>query len=145
MKLDGFDYHCIPGETGVDIYNLVKFRRSNQNTCLNQKPIVREGDFVKRGQVIADGAATHQGELSLGKNVLVAFMSWEGYNFEDSILVSEKLLKQDVYTSVHIEEFECTARDTKLGKEDITRDIPNVGESALSKLDEKGISIASVR
>ncbi len=122
-----------------DIYNLVKFRRSNQNTSLNQKPIVRVGDRVKRNDVIADGSATERGELALGQNVLVAFMPWQGYNFEDSILVSERLIRDDVYTSVHIEEFECVARDTKLGKEEITRDIPNVGEEALKNLDEAGI------
>ena len=122
-----------------DIYNLVKFQRSNQNTALNQKPIVRVGDRVKRGDVISDGSATERGELALGQNVLVAFMPWQGYNFEDSILVSERLVREDVYTSIHIEEFECIARDTKLGKEEITRDIPNVGEEALKNLDEAGI------
>ena len=122
-----------------DIYNLVKFRRSNQNTALNQKPIVHVGDRVKRGDVIADGAATERGELALGQNLLVAFMPWQGYNFEDSILVSERLIREDVYTTIHIEEFECVARDTKLGKEEITRDIPNVGEEALKNLDEAGI------
>ena len=128
------------GEGGEfpDIYNLVKFQRSNQNTCLNQKPIVHPGERVKGGDVIADGPATEQGELALGQNVLVAFMPWGGYNFEDSILISEKLVKNDVFTSVHIEEFECVARDTKLGKEEITRDIPNVGEEALKDLDESG-------
>ena len=123
----------------VDIYNLLKYQRSNQNTCLNQKPIVKKGDRCKRGDVIADGAATETGELALGQNVLVAFMPWQGYNFEDSILLSENLLKQDIFTSIHIEEFECIARDTKLGKEEITRDIPNVGEEALKDLDESGI------
>ncbi|PRQ02288.1 DNA-directed RNA polymerase subunit beta [Enhygromyxa salina] len=122
-----------------DIYNLVKFRRSNQNTALNQKPIVNVGDRVKKGDVIADGAATERGELALGQNLLVAFMPWQGYNFEDSILVSERLIREDVYTTIHIEEFECVARDTKLGKEEITRDIPNVGEEALKNLDEAGI------
>jgi DNA-directed RNA polymerase subunit beta len=122
-----------------DIYNLVKFQRSNQNTCINQKPIVDTGDRVNAGDVIADGPATDSGELALGQNCLVAFMPWGGYNFEDSILVSERLVKDDVYTSVHIEEFECIARDTKLGKEEITRDIPNVGEEALKDLDESGI------
>ncbi|MEM7153243.1 MAG: DNA-directed RNA polymerase subunit beta [Myxococcota bacterium] len=122
-----------------DIYNLVKFQRSNQNTALNQKPIVRVGDRVKSGDVIADGSATERGELALGQNVVVAFMPWQGYNFEDSILVSERLVREDVYTSIHIEEFECVARDTKLGKEEITRDIPNVGEEALRNLDEAGI------
>ena len=125
--------------SGVDIYNLMKFRRSNQNTCINQKPIVAKGDRVVRGQVIADGPATQQGELALGQNVLVAFMPWGGYNFEDAILISERLVKDDRYTSIHIEEFEIEARDTKLGKEEITRDIPNVGEEALKDLDESGI------
>ncbi|BCR04035.1 DNA-directed RNA polymerase subunit beta [Desulfuromonas versatilis] len=125
--------------TGVDIYTLIKFARSNQNTCLNQKPIVRVGDRVKRGEIIADGPSTQWGELALGQNVVVAFMPWEGYNFEDSILISEKLVKEDRYTSVHIEEFECVARDTKLGKEEITDDIPNLGEDALADLDESGI------
>jgi DNA-directed RNA polymerase subunit beta len=125
--------------TGVDIYNLVKFIRSNQNTCLNQKPIVKVGDQVKRGEIIADGPSTQLGELALGQNVLVAFMPWGGYNFEDSILISEKLVREDRYTSVHIEEFECVARDTKLGKEEITDDIPNLGEDALADLDESGI------
>ncbi|MCS6911850.1 MAG: DNA-directed RNA polymerase subunit beta [Myxococcales bacterium] len=122
-----------------DIYTLVKFQRSNQNTCINQKPIVQRGDRVRPGDVIADGPACEMGELALGQNVLVAFMPWGGYNFEDSILVSERLVKDDVYTSIHIEEFECVARDTKLGKEEITRDIPNVGEDALKDLDESGI------
>ncbi|MBE0599015.1 MAG: DNA-directed RNA polymerase subunit beta, partial [Desulfuromonadales bacterium] len=125
--------------TGVDIYNLTKFARSNQNTCLNQKPIVKVGDRVKRGEIIADGPSTEFGELALGQNVLVAFMPWEGYNFEDSILISEKLVKEDRYTSIHIEEFECVARDTKLGKEEITDDIPNLGEDSLKDLDESGI------
>ena len=123
----------------VDIYNLVKYKRSNQNTCLNQKPIVRKGDRVKAGDCIADGPATDHGELALGRNLLVAFMPWGGYNFEDSILISERVVKEDLYTSVHIEEFECVARDTKLGKEEMTRDIPNVGEEALKDLDEAGI------
>ncbi|HUH05190.1 MAG TPA: DNA-directed RNA polymerase subunit beta, partial [Kofleriaceae bacterium] len=122
-----------------DIYNLTKFQRSNQNTCMNQKPIVKRGDTVKAGDVIADGPATETGELALGQNIVVAFMPWGGYNFEDSILVSERLIKNDTFTSVHIEEFECVARDTKLGKEEITRDIPNVGEEALKDLDESGI------
>ena len=122
-----------------DIYKLIKFQRSNQSTCLNQKPIVREGERVKKGDVIADGAATDRGELALGQNVLVAFMPWNGYNYEDSILISERVVKQDLYTSIHIEEFECVARDTKLGKEEITRDIPNVGDEALGSLDDAGI------
>ena len=124
---------------GVDIYNLTKFRRSNHNTCLNQKPIVFRGDVLEEGQVIADGPSTDKGELALGKNVIVAFMPWGGYNFEDSILLNERLLRDDVFTSVHIEEFEVVARDIKLGKEEITRDIPNVGEDALRNLDESGI------
>lgn len=123
----------------VDIYNLTKYRRSNQNTCINQRPIIKLGDRVTKGEVIADGPATDLGELSLGQNILVAFMPWGGYNFEDSILISEGLLKDDVFTSIHIEEFECIARDTKLGKEEITRDIPNVGEEALRNLDATGI------
>ena len=125
--------------TGVDIYNLLKFTRSNQNTCINQKPIVKTGDKVWAGDVLADGPATQWGELALGQNVLVAFMPWHGYNFEDSILISEKLVQDDRYTSIHIEEFECVARDTKLGREEITDDIPNLGEDALSDLDESGI------
>ena len=126
-------------EKDVTIYNLSKFIRSNQNTCFNHRPIVREGEFVEAGEIIADGPATDQGELALGKNVTVAFMPWGGYNFEDSILVSERLVRDGVYTSVHIEEFEVVARDTKLGKEEITRDIPNVGEEALNNLDVSGI------
>ncbi len=126
-------------EVGSDIYTLIKFKRSNQNTCINQKPVVREGDRVVKGQVIADGPCTEQGELALGRNVLVAFMPWRGYNFEDAILISEKLVKEDYYTSVHIEEFEIEARDTKLGPEEITRDIPNVSEHALRDLDESGV------
>ncbi|HUG37846.1 MAG TPA: DNA-directed RNA polymerase subunit beta, partial [Candidatus Limnocylindrales bacterium] len=123
----------------LDIYNLTKYRRSNQNTCINQRPIVRKGDRVQSGDVIADGPGTDQGELALGRNVLVAFMPWGGYNFEDAILVSERLVKDDRYTSLHIEEFEVQARDTKLGKEEVTRDIPNVSEEALKDLDESGI------
>jgi len=126
-------------EVGADIYQLIKFRRSNQNTCINQKPIVYKGQRVGAGQVLADGPCTDRGELALGRNVLVAFMPWRGYNFEDAILVSEKLVKEDSYTSIHIEEFEIEARDTKLGPEDITRDIPNVSESLLKALDESGI------
>ena len=130
-----------PGGNGspVDIYKLTKFQRTNQNTCFNQRPIVAPGDKVEKGQIIADGPATAMGELALGKNVMVAFMPWGGYNFEDSILVSERLIKDDVFTSIHIEEFEVMARDTKLGKEEITRDIPNVGEDALGNLDDSGI------
>ena len=125
--------------TGVDIYNLIKFARSNQNTCINNKPVVKVGDVVKRFDVIADGPSTEMGELALGQNIVVAFMPWGGYNFEDSILVSEKLVKDDRYTSIHIEEFECVSRDTKLGKEEITSDIPNLGEEALKDLDDSGI------
>jgi len=126
-------------DPGVDIYTLIKYKRSNQNTCINQRPIVHVGEHVKKGEVIADGPATSMGELALGRNVLVGFMPWGGYNFEDSILMSEKLLKEDTYTSIHIEEMECVARDTKLGKEEITCDIPNAGEEALKDLDESGI------
>jgi DNA-directed RNA polymerase subunit beta len=126
-------------EVGVNIYDLVKYRRSNQNTCINQVPIVSKGDIIKKGDIIADGPATDNGELALGQNLLVAFMPWDGYNFEDSILISEKVLKNDLFTSIHIEEFECVARDTKLGKEEITPDIPNVGEDALRNLDDSGI------
>jgi len=126
-------------DPGVDIYTLIKYKRSNQNTCINQRPIVHMGERVKKGEVIADGPATDMGELALGRNVLVGFMPWGGYNFEDSILISEKLLKEDTYTSIHIEELECVARDTKLGKEEITCDIPNAGEEALKNLDESGI------
>lgn len=127
------------GKSNVDIYNLIKFRKTNQNTCINQKPIVVKGQQVKKGQVIASGFATDGPELALGRNILVAFMPWEGYNFEDSIVISEKLVKDDVYTSIHIEEFEVSARDVKVGKEEITRDIPNAGEDALKNLDESGI------
>ena len=127
------------GEQAVDIYNLLKFQRSNQNTCINQRPLVKVGDIVERGDIIADGPSTNLGELSLGRNVLVAFMPWQGYNFEDSILISERIVRDDVFTSIHIEEFEVMARDTKLGQEEITRDIPNVGEDALRNLDEAGI------
>ncbi|RKQ70711.1 DNA-directed RNA polymerase subunit beta [Litorimonas taeanensis] len=126
-------------KSGVDIYNLLKFQRSNQSTCINQRPLVKVGDIVKAGDIIADGPSTDLGELALGKNVLVAFMPWNGYNFEDSILISERIVRDDVYTSLHIEEFSIMARDTKLGPEEITRDIPNVGEEALRNLDEAGI------
>jgi len=126
-------------DTGVDIYNLVKYQRSNQNTCNNQRPIVVIGDQVKAGDVIADGPSTEMGELALGRNVVVALMPWGGYNFEDSILINERVVKEDIYTSIHIEEFECVSRDTKLGPEEITRDIPNVGDEALTDLDESGI------
>ncbi|MFN4355122.1 DNA-directed RNA polymerase subunit beta [Parvibaculum sp.] len=126
-------------KSGVDIYNLRKFQRSNQNTCINQRPLVRVGDAVRKGDIIADGPSTELGDLALGRNVLVAFMPWNGYNFEDSILISERIVRDDVFTSIHIEEFEVMARDTKLGPEEITRDIPNVGEEALKNLDEAGI------
>ena len=128
-----------PSKSGVDIYNLRKFQRSNQNTCINQRPLVRVGDSVRGGEIIADGPSTDLGELALGRNVLVAFMPWMGYNFEDSILISERVVRDDVFTSIHIEEFEAMARDTKLGPEEITRDIPNVSEEALTNLDEAGI------
>jgi len=126
-------------EGGVDIYNLIKFHRSNQSSCWNQSPIVRQGQRVKKGQVIADGCSTDRGELALGQNMVVAFMPWGGYNFEDAILISERVVKDDAFTSIHVEEFECTARETKLGREDITRDIPNVSEESLRNLDESGI------
>ena len=128
-----------PGEPVVDIYKLHKFQRSNQNTCINQRPLVKVGDSVRKGDIMADGPSTDLGELALGKNPLVAFMPWNGYNFEDSILISERIVRDDVYTSIHLEEFEIMARDTKLGTEEITRDIPNVGEEALKHLDEAGI------
>ena len=128
-----------PGEPGVDIYRLRKFKRSNQSSCINQRPLVKVGDAVARGEVIADGPCTDMGELALGRNIIVAFMPWNGYNYEDSILISERILKDDVYTSIHIDEYEVAARDTKLGPEEITRDIPNVGEEALRNLDEAGI------
>ncbi len=128
-----------PGEPGVDIYRLRKFKRSNQSSCINQRPLVKVGDVVKRGEVVADGPSTDMGELALGRNVIVAFMPWNGYNYEDSILISERILKDDVFTSIHIDEYEVAARDTKLGPEEITRDIPNVGEEALRNLDEAGI------
>ncbi|MFW6024686.1 MAG: DNA-directed RNA polymerase subunit beta, partial [Dichotomicrobium sp.] len=128
-----------PSKSGVDIYNLLKFQRSNQNTCINQRPLVKVGETVQAGDIVADGPSTDLGELALGRNVLVAFMPWNGYNFEDSILISERIVRDDVFTSIHIEEFEVMARDTKLGPEEITRDIPNVGEEALKNLDEAGI------
>jgi DNA-directed RNA polymerase subunit beta len=127
------------GDVGVDVYYLAKYRRSNQNTCFNEKPVVSIGDVVKKGDVLADGPATDRGELAMGKNILIGFMLWGGYNFEDSILVSEELIRNDVFTSIHIEEFECVARDTKLGKEEITRDIPNISEDSLKDLDETGV------
>ncbi|KAB7622876.1 DNA-directed RNA polymerase subunit beta [Alkalilimnicola sp. S0819] len=133
------DDETVAGEPGVDIYNLTKYTRSNQNTCQNQKPLVRPGDVIARGDVMADGPSTDMGELALGQNMLVAFMPWNGYNFEDSILISERVVEEDRFTTIHIEEMTCVARDTKLGPEEITADIPNVGESALAKLDESGI------
>ncbi|MEK6747849.1 MAG: DNA-directed RNA polymerase subunit beta [Pseudomonadota bacterium] len=129
----------VAGEPGVDIYNLTKYSRSNQNTCINQRPLVKTGDVIGRGDVLADGPSTDMGELALGQNLLVAFMPWNGFNFEDSILISERVVEEDRYTTIHIEELNCVARDTKLGPEEITADIPNVGEAALSKLDESGI------
>jgi DNA-directed RNA polymerase subunit beta len=126
-------------EGDIDKYKLTKFARSNQGTCINQRPVVKYGEKVKAGDTLADGPSTEQGELALGQNVVVAFMTWEGYNYEDAILLSEKLVKEDVYTSIHIEKYESEARDTKLGPEEITRDIPNVGEDALKNLDERGI------
>jgi DNA-directed RNA polymerase subunit beta len=134
------DDETIPGEPGVDIYNLTKYTRSNQNTCINQRPLVKAGNVISRGDVLADGASTSLGELALGQNLLVAFMPWNGYNFEDSILISERLVEEDRFTTIHIEELTCVARDTKLGPEEITADIPNVGEIALAKLDEAGIA-----
>ncbi|HTW34663.1 MAG TPA: DNA-directed RNA polymerase subunit beta [Rhizomicrobium sp.] len=128
-----------PTKPGIDIYRLKKFQRSNQSTCINQRPLVKVGDLIQKGDIIADGPSTQLGELALGKNVLVAFMPWNGYNFEDSILISERIVRDDVFTSIHIEEFETMARDTKLGPEEITRDIPNVGEESLKNLDEAGI------
>ena len=133
------DNETVPGEPGVDIYNLTKYTRSNQNTCINQKPLVKKGDSIVRGDVMADGPSTELGELALGQNMLVAFMPWNGYNFEDSILISERVVKEDRLTTIHIEELTCVARDTKLGPEEVSADIPNVGESALSRLDESGI------
>ena len=125
----------IAGEAGVDIYNLIKYTRSNQNTCINQNVVVRLGDKVARGDILADGPSTDGGELALGQNMRVAFITWSGYNYEDSILLSERVLQEDRLTSIHIQELSCVARDTKLGAEEITADIPNVGEAALSKLD----------
>ena len=134
------DDETTAGEPGVDIYSLTKYTRSNQNTCINQRPLVKSGDAIKRGDVLADGPSTHLGELALGQNLLVAFMPWNGYNFEDSILISERVVEEDRFTTIHIEELTCVARDTKLGPEEITADIPNVGDSALAKLDEAGIA-----
>ena len=123
----------------TDQYKLLKYQRSNQGTCINQRPIVKKGEVVKEGDVIADGPSTDNGEIALGKNVLIGFMTWEGYNYEDAILISEELVRDDVYTSIHIEEYESESRDTKLGPEEITRDIPNVSEDSLKDLDERGI------
>jgi len=134
------DEETTAGEPGVDIYNLTKYTRSNQNTCINQRPLVNAGDMISRGDVLADGPSTHLGELALGQNLLVAFMPWNGYNFEDSILISERVVQEDRFTTIHIEELTCVARDTKLGPEEITADIPNVGDAALAKLDEAGIA-----
>jgi len=134
------DAETTSGEPGVDIYNLTKYTRSNQNTCINQRPLVSAGDVIARGDVLADGPSTDLGELALGQNMLVAFMPWNGYNFEDSILISERVVQEDRFTTIHIEELTCVARDTKLGSEEITADIPNVGDQALNKLDEAGIA-----
>ncbi len=134
------DDETTAGEPGVDIYNLTKYTRSNQNTCINQRPLVKAGNAIARGDVLADGPSTHLGELALGQNLLVAFMPWNGYNFEDSILISERVVEEDRFTTIHIEELTCVARDTKLGPEEITADIPNVGDAALAKLDEAGIA-----
>ncbi|MBT4080552.1 MAG: DNA-directed RNA polymerase subunit beta, partial [Gammaproteobacteria bacterium] len=133
------DNETAAGESGVDIYNMTKYTRSNQNTCINQRPLVKPGNQIARGDVLADGPSTDMGELALGQNLTVAFMPWNGYNFEDSILISERVVEEDRYTTIHIEELTCMARDTKLGPEEITADIPNVGESALGRLDESGI------
>src|SRR6202050_2046414 len=134
------DNETLAGEPGVDIYNMTKYTRSNQNTCINQRPLVNAGDAIARGDVLADGPSTHLGELALGQNMLVAFMPWNGYNFEDSILISERVVQEDRFTTIHIEELTCVARDTKLGPEEISADIPNVGDAALAKLDEAGIA-----
>ena len=134
------DAETTAGEPGVDIYNLTKYTRSNQNTCINQRPLVKAGNTISRGDVLADGPSTHLGELALGQNLLVAFMPWNGYNFEDSIMISERVVEEDRFTTIHIEELTCVARDTKLGPEEITADIPNVGDAALAKLDEAGIA-----
>jgi len=140
IKRISADEIILKGDSGKEyVYKLLKFKRSNQGTCINQRPIVSAGERVEKGQIIADGPSTDQGEIALGKNVLVGFMTWEGYNYEDAVLISEKLVKEDVFTSIHIEEYESEARDTKLGPEEITRDIPNVGEDALKDLDERGI------
>ena len=127
------------GAADFDSYSLTKYQRSNQGTCINQRPLVRKGDAVHQGDIIADGPSTDNGELALGRNVLIGFMTWEGYNYEDAVLINERLVREDIYTSIHIEEYECEARDTKLGPEEITREIPNVGDDALKDLDEYGI------
>ena len=134
------DDETTAAESGVDIYNLCKYTRSNQNTCINQRPLVKAGNMISSGDVLADGASTSLGELALGQNLLVAFMPWNGYNFEDSILISERLVEEDRFTTIHIEELTCIARDTKLGPEEVSGDIPNVGDAALGKLDEAGIA-----
>ena len=136
--------NIIKDKSGVDIYNLKKFQRSNQSTAINQKPIVKIGDYVKRGDIIADGPCTDLGELALGRNLLVGFMPWNGYNFEDSIIMSENVVQGDKFTSIHIEEFEVLCRDTKLGPEEITRDMPNVGDESITNLDEAGIVYLSL-
>jgi DNA-directed RNA polymerase subunit beta len=133
------DDEAVAGEVGVDIYNLIKYQRSNQNTNIHQRPIVKRGDKLAKGDVVADGASTDLGELAIGQNMLIAFMPWNGYNFEDSILISERVVAEDRYTSIHIEELVVMARDTKLGAEEITRDIPNLSEQQLNRLDESGI------
>ena len=133
------DDEAIAGEVGVDIYNLVKYTRSNQSTNINQRPVVNKGDILARGDVVADGASTDLGELALGQNMTIAFMPWNGYNYEDSILISEKVVAEDRYTTIHIEELNVVARDTKLGAEEITRDIPNLSERMQNRLDESGI------
>ena len=138
-KMDADHVTVRNAQGGVDNYPLVKFARSNAGTCINQRPIVEVGESVKAGQVLADGPAMRNGEISLGKNALIGFMTWEGYNYEDAVLLNEKIVREDVYTSIHIEEYETESRDTKLGPEEITRDIPNVSEDALKDLDERGI------
>ena len=138
-KVDADHVEVRNAQGAVDNYSLVKFARSNAGTCINQRPIVEVGENVKAGQVLADGPAMRNGEISLGKNALIGFMTWEGYNYEDAVLLNEKIVREDVYTSIHIEEYETESRDTKLGPEEITRDIPNVSEDALKDLGERGI------
>ena len=139
MRVDA-NYITVRYDAGETVdYKLIKFARSNQGTCINQRPIVKPGDRVSKGDVLADGPSTSNGEISLGKNILVGYMNWEGYNYEDAILLNERLVMEDVFTSIHVEEYECDARDTKLGPEEITRDIPGVGDDALKYLDERGI------